>query len=60
MIEKRVHKGRLDKEQEGSRDRHYWLSRTPEERISAVETLRRRYHGYTGRLRRTVRIIEQV
>ncbi|MFO7849901.1 MAG: hypothetical protein R6V67_08075 [Spirochaetia bacterium] len=60
MIEKSVHKGRLDEEQDSSRDRHYWLSCTPEERITAVETLRRRYHGYTGRLRRTVRIIKQV
>lgn len=41
-------------------DLHYWLSRPPEERISAVEILRRQYNGNTAGLQRTVSIINQV
>jgi hypothetical protein len=36
------------------------LKKSPAERIAAVEILRSRYHGDTGRLRRTVRIVEQI
>ena len=59
MIEKIIHKGLIKEEQHDSGDVQYWLSRIPMERISAVETLRRRFHGDTRRLRRTVRIIKQ-
>ena len=58
-MEKIIHKCRVGEEQHDVRDVEYWLSRTPVERISAVETLRRQYHGETGRLRRTVRITKQ-
>jgi hypothetical protein len=30
--------------------RQYWLSKTPDERISAVEILRRQYYGNSERL----------
>ena len=40
-------------------DLDYWLNKSPEERISTVEHLRRQYHGSTARLQRTVRIIKQ-
>ena len=37
----------------------YWMNRTPEERISAVEILRRQYYGSSGRLQRVSRIVER-
>jgi len=37
-------------------DRDYWLSRPPEERIEAVELLRRQVHGNTARLQRVARV----
>lgn len=37
----------------------YWLSKSPEERVEAVEHLRRQLHGSSGRLQRTTRIIQQ-
>ena len=41
-------------------DLSFWLSKTPEERISAVELLRRQYyHENTPRLQRSVRIIKR-
>ena len=40
-------------------DLEYWLSRSPEERISAVEFLRRQYYGNTARLQRSARIVKQ-
>jgi hypothetical protein len=58
-MERIIHKGRVGEEQQDFRDVEYWLSRPSVERISAVETLRRQYHGETGRLRRTVRITKQ-
>ena len=36
----------------------YWLSRPPEERIAAVEFLRRQFHGPGARLRRVHRVID--
>ena len=40
-------------------DLQYWLSKSPQERIEAVEILRRQFHGNPTRLQRIVRIIEQ-
>ena len=37
----------------------YWLNKTPNERIEAVEFLRRQYHGNTKRLQRIARVTEQ-
>jgi hypothetical protein len=45
-----------------SADLDYWLSRPPEERIAAVEMLRRMYHGdyaATPRLQRVFRVVER-
>lgn len=36
----------------------YWLSKTCDERVKAVNTLRRQMHGNTVRLQRTARIIQ--
>ena len=40
-------------------DLEYWLSKSPEERIEAVEILRKQTDGNTERLQRVVRIIQQ-
>jgi len=40
-------------------DLAYWQKRSPEERISAVEILRRQYYGSTGRLQRVSQIVER-
>jgi hypothetical protein len=36
----------------------YWLSRPPEERVAAVEYLRRQVHGSGARLRRVHRVLD--
>ncbi len=36
----------------------YWLSKSPVERVSAVEILRRQQRGSEARLQRVVRVIE--
>ena len=44
----------------GKEDLAYWLSKTPEERIAAVEQLRKQYYGnYTQRLQRVIRVIQR-
>ena len=40
-------------------DLAYWLSKSPRERIEAVEILRKQTDGNTARLQRVVRIIQQ-
>jgi hypothetical protein len=40
-------------------DLEFWLSRPPEERVSAVEILRRQYYGNTARLQRVVRVFQR-
>jgi hypothetical protein len=59
MIKKVVIIEDLNEHKIGSfnRDLAYWLSRSPEERISAVEYLRKQYHGSTERLQISVRVI---
>jgi len=40
-------------------DLKYWLSKSPEERIAAVDYLRRQCHGSSGRLQRVVRVVQR-
>lgn len=56
MIEKVVHKAKLSEFSEIKENLAYWLSRTPEERASAVEALRRMKHGSAGRLQRVAQV----
>ena len=58
MIEKVIKKTKLSKSS-AKDDLTYWLSKTPEERISAVEILRRQQHGNTQRLQRVARVIKR-
>lgn len=40
-------------------DLEYWLNKTTDERISAVEYLRRQYHGSSTRLQRSAQVIQR-
>lgn len=40
-------------------DLSYWLNKTPEERIAAVEYLRKQYDGSTARLQRYARVVQR-
>ncbi|MEW6266289.1 MAG: hypothetical protein AB1641_24715 [Thermodesulfobacteriota bacterium] len=59
MIEKVVKKLDLKKDSSIKEDLAYWLGKTPQERIAAIEFLRRQYHGSTARLQKTARVIQR-
>lgn len=40
-------------------DLEFWLKKSPEERLSAVELLRRQFHGNTARLQRSAQVIQR-
>ena len=58
MIKKVVKKVSLN-DNSVKADLEYWLSKSPEERIEAVEILRRQFYGDTARLQRVVKVIQQ-
>ena len=58
MIKKVVKKVSLNDHLEKA-DLIYWLSRTPQERIEAVEILRRQFSGSTARLQRVATIFQR-
>ena len=58
MIQKVISKRNKD-ESSSLDDLAYWLNRSPEERISAVEILRRQYYGSSERLQRVSRIVKR-
>ena len=60
MIKKLVKKYRIEDLSSIREDLAYWLSKSSEERISAVEILRRQYHGNTARLQRSARVIQLI
>ena len=47
----------LNDPQAARRDREYWLSRTPQERMEAVEILREECYGVQQRLVRVARVL---
>lgn len=59
MIAKVVHKRPLNDPSAARADLKYWLSRPPEERVAAVEELRRRSHGPAERLERVARVVQR-
>jgi hypothetical protein len=59
MIRKTVKKQDLDKLSEIRQNLEYWLSRPPEERLAAVDALRREYYGDSQRLQRVARVVQQ-
>ncbi len=48
----------FDEERRHNRTLAYWLSRPPEERVAAVEFLRRQFIGPGVRLRRVHRVVD--
>jgi len=58
MIQKIVKKGVMGELSSIKEDLDYWLSKTPEERVAAVDYLRRQYNGNTARLQRSARVIQ--
>jgi len=59
MIEKVVKKADLKDFDEVKENLAYWLSKTPAERIAAVEYLRSLHGETSARLQRTVRVIQR-
>jgi hypothetical protein len=59
MVERVVTKHNIKDFDSVKEDLAYWLSKTPEERVEAVEYLRRQLHGSSERLQRTARVIQQ-
>ena len=59
MIEKVVRKACIKDFSEIRENLAYWLSRSPDARLSAVEQLRMQYHGSSARLQRVARVIER-
>ena len=59
MIKKTARKYKLSKFNETKENLAYWLSRPPEERIYAVESLRIQHYGRSARLQRTARVIKR-
>ena len=59
MIEKVVNKRNLHGFSSIKEDLIYWLGKTPEERVAAVDYLRKQYHGSTERLQRSVRVVKR-
>jgi hypothetical protein len=59
MIQKTVNKHDLREVSTAREDLAYWLSKAPEERIAAVDTLRRQYDGSSARLQRVARVIQR-
>ena len=59
MIRKVVNKLTLKDSSSVKMELAYWLSKSPDERIAAVENLRRQEHGSSERLQRTIRVIQR-
>jgi hypothetical protein len=59
VIEKIIKKGNLDDNFLKEADLKHWLKKSPQERIDAVEILRRQYNGSTERLQRIVRVVRR-
>ncbi len=58
MIEKVVTRRPLHDASSVKEDLAYWLSKSPEERVAAVDYLRKQHHGNTARLQRSARVIQ--
>jgi len=58
-IRKEVRKGSLADLQSAQHDLSYWLALPAEERIAAVEHLRKQRHGSGARLQRVARVVQR-
>lgn len=59
MIEKVVRKHKRSEYDEIQDNLNYWLSKTPDERVAAVEFLRRQFYGDLPRLQRVGRRLKR-
>ncbi len=59
MIKKVVRKANIKDFSEVKDNLAYWLSKTPEERVAAVEYLRREFIGSSARLQRSAHVIQR-
>ena len=59
MDRKTVQKHDMNNFSEIRQNLEFWLSRPPEERLAAVDFLRRQYYEDSHRLQRVVRVIQQ-
>jgi len=59
-MKKVVRKSGLQDLQLPKRDLAFWMSRPPEERVAAVDFLRKQYYGSSKRLRRVAQVIQRV
>ena len=59
MIQKIVKKHRLQERAATQEDLAYWLSKTPEERVATVDSLRTQYYGNAIRLQRVARVVQR-
>jgi len=59
MIKKVVNIKDLNDKNLISDDLKYWLTKSPEERVAAVDYLRRQYHGSSERLQRVIRVVQR-
>ena len=59
MIKKVIKISTLNDKNLISDDLKYWLSKPPEERVAAVDYLRRQYHGNSEGLQRVIRVIQR-
>jgi len=59
VIKKIIKKGNLDDDFFKEADLRFWLKKSPQERIEAVEILRRQYNGSRERLQRIARVIQR-
>jgi hypothetical protein len=59
MIRKAVAKYRMDNFSDVRQNLQYWLTKTPQERLAAVDFLRAQVYGNTERLQRIARVIQR-
>ena len=59
VIQKVVKKYHLQADATARADLDYWLSKSPAERVAAVDDLRRQYYGNAARLQRVARVIQR-
>jgi hypothetical protein len=59
MIEKKVRKKKLEDATDNSDLLDFWLSKSPQERVAAVDYLRRQHNGSSARLQRIARVFKR-
>jgi len=59
MIKKVLKRSHLTKSSNIKEDLKYWLGRPAEDRLAAVEILRKQIYGNSARLRRVARVIQR-